>query len=418
MTNFYINKASGPAKLYIRVRHQGNDIKVATDITVDAAKWNKRKEKPSTVAATEQIRRIVDARLLQGPDVSPDEIRHLVQQVYYEQARQWILRAAARPLKMTLNRYIGLYLSEIEEGKRLNYRKKPFSPSSIKSIRYAITVFADYQRFRAVILDFEDIDLNFLGDYSAYLEEERRFKQNTASKCVKELKTIMSVAKFEGYTDNAIFDNPRYGIAREEVDTIALTEEELFRFMMVDVSSMKGKAELARDLFVAGSCSCQRHSDFSKLCIDNLEKIQVDGEEVWMLHFRQQKTGGEVAIPCRPELRAILRKYNYTIPTMTLQVMNRHIKNIAKQAGIDSMVKVSYTKAGKHRTDWVPKWRLVSTHTARRTGATLMYYKGVDVYDIMRITGHRSPEMLRKYIRAEPIDTVRKLHNTPFFRGE
>ena len=56
-----------------------------------------------------------------------------------------------------------------------------------------MTVFADYQRFRDVTLDFEDIDLNFLGDYNAYLEDERRFKQNTASKCVKELKTIMSV---------------------------------------------------------------------------------------------------------------------------------------------------------------------------------------------------------------------------------
>jgi len=77
MTSFYINKASGPAKLYIRVRHQGNDKKVATEITVDAAKWNKRKEKPSTIAATEQIRRVLDAR----------------------------------PLKMRLNRYIGLYLS-------------------------------------------------------------------------------------------------------------------------------------------------------------------------------------------------------------------------------------------------------------------------------------------------------------------
>lgn len=198
MTSFYINKASGPAKLYIRVRHQGNDIKVATDIIVNAAKWNKRKEKPSTIDATERIRKVVDARLLQGPGVSSEEIRNLVHQVYYEQARQWTLRAATRPLKMTLNRYIGLYLSEIRKGKRLNYRKKPFSTSSLKSIRYSMTVFADYQRFRNVTLDFEDIDLNFLGDYNAFLEEERRFKQNTAAKCVKELKTIMSVAKYEG----------------------------------------------------------------------------------------------------------------------------------------------------------------------------------------------------------------------------
>lgn len=418
MTNFYINKASGPAKLYVRVRHQGNDIKVATDITVDALKWNKRKEKPSTMAAAEQIRKTVDAFLLNRKEITPAEIRHLVRQVYYEQSRQWLMRAATQPLKMTLNRYIHQYLAEIDEGKRLNYRKKPFSPASVKSIRWAMEVFADYQHYKDITLDFEDIDLLFLGEYSTYLESVRHFKQNTASKCVRELKSIMAVAKFEQYTDNAFFDNSRYGLAREEVDSVALTEEELFRFMQVDVTAMNGKAELARDLFIAGVCSCQRFSDFSKLGIDNLEKMQADGEEVWVLHFRQQKTGSEVAIPCRPELRALLRKYGYTIPTMTLQVMNRHLKAIAQAAGIDSPVKVSYTKSGRRKTEWRPKWSLVSTHTARRTGATLMYYKGVDVYDIMRITGHRSPEMLRKYIRAEPYDTVRKLHNTPFFRGE
>ena len=89
MTSFYINKANGPAKLYIRVRHQGNDIKVATDITVDAAKWNKRKEKPSTIAATEQKRRVLDAHLLQGPAISSAEIRHLVQQVYGSPNGRW-----------------------------------------------------------------------------------------------------------------------------------------------------------------------------------------------------------------------------------------------------------------------------------------------------------------------------------------
>ncbi len=32
----------------------------------------------------------------------------------------------------------------------------------------------------------------------------------------------------------------------------------------------------------------------------------------------------------------------------------------------------------------------------RRTGATLMYLAGVDVYDIMRVTGHSSPAVLKR----------------------
>lgn len=404
--------------LYVRVRHHGCDIKQATGIKVNVEKWNKRKEKPSTQALAVRIKSAIDSIIDENGGIDNDKVRTVITDIMRQERRSMFLRSVMGPVKMTLNRYIKMYLADIGEGRRLNYRRKPFCDSTVKSIGWAMKVFADYQDTRDCTLDFDDIDLSFLDDYRCYLEDERKFRKNTASKCVKELKSIMAVAKFEQYTDNTFFDNARYGIGREEVSSIALTEEELSRIMLVDISGMPVKAQLARDLFIAGVCTCQRFSDFSKIGKDNLEILDADGVKVWMLHFRQQKTDAEVAIPCRPELKAILRKYDYTIPTMTLQVLNRHIKNIAKAAGIDKPEKVTETVGGKKRTVWVPRWKMVSSHTARRTGATLMYYKGVDVYDIMRITGHRSPEMLRKYIRAEAVDTVRKLHNTPFFRGE
>lgn len=49
------------------------------------------------------------------------------------------------------------------------------------------------------------------------------------------------------------------------------------------------------------------------------------------------------------------------------------------------------------------------THTARRTGATLMYLAGMDIYDIMKITGHTSPAVLKKYIRADELEVVDKI---------
>ena len=57
----------------------------------------------------------------------------------------------------------------------------------------------------------------------------------------------------------------------------------------------------------------------------------------------------------------------------------------------------------------IPKYKLIHTHTARRTGATLMYLDGVDIYDIMKVTGHTTPEMLKKYIKADQLDVVQKL---------
>jgi hypothetical protein len=38
-----------------------------------------------------------------------------------------------------------------------------------------------------------------------------------------------------------------------------------------------------------------------------------------------------------------------------------------------------------------------------------MYLDGIDIYDIMKITGHTSPKMLKKYIRADSLQVVEKL---------
>ena len=38
-----------------------------------------------------------------------------------------------------------------------------------------------------------------------------------------------------------------------------------------------------------------------------------------------------------------------------------------------------------------------------------MYLAGIDIYDIMKVTGHSSPKMLKKYIKADRLEVVRKL---------
>ena len=64
---------------------------------------------------------------------------------------------------------------------------------------------------------------------------------------------------------------------------------------------------------------------------------------------------------------------------------------------------------GKKKVEYTPKWKLVHTHTARRTGATLMYLSGMDLFDIMKITGHTSPASLKKYIKADELDVAQKI---------
>lgn len=46
------------------------------------------------------------------------------------------------------------------------------------------------------------------------------------------------------------------------------------------------------------------------------KKAWIETQEITYLNIRQQKTGAKVAIPCNSQLKAILEKYNYQVPTL------------------------------------------------------------------------------------------------------
>lgn len=78
-------------------------------------------------------------------------------------------------------------------------------------------------------------------------------------------------------------------------------------------------------------------------------------------------------------------------------------------ARINEEIKICSIKGGQYIVEHKKKYKLVYSHTARRTGATLMYLAGIDIYDIMKITGHSNPDILKRYIRADQFDVTKKI---------
>ena len=146
-----------------------------------------------------------------------------------------------------------------------------------------------------------------------------------------------------------------------------------------------------------------RHQDSGKT------KPEIQTREVMYINIRQHKTGAKVAVPVSSECKAILEKYNFQMPHLADQVINRYIKEIGKMADINDIVELEETKGGTIKMQRYEKWQVIHSHTARRTGATLMYLAGMDVYDIMKITGHSTPIMLKKYIKADQLEVVDKI---------
>lgn len=325
--------------------------------------------------------------------------------------------------KETLTQYIARYQREIADGSRLTNKNTIYKLGTVKAVKASMVQFAEYQKATKHRLNFEDVDLAFYRKYTAWLTK-KGYTTNSIGKCIKDLKTILDNAKDDGLHSNEEYKNKKFRVTAEEADNIYLTQAELNAIAQVDLSGMAKGYTDARDVFLAGCYLAQRVGDYNHLTPDNIvveksKQITPDNKvaevEITYVVITQQKTTARVKIPANKAMRELLTRYNNQLPYIWEQKLNQYIKVVARMAGITQVEQVSTTKAGSKDTAFVEKCELVKSHTARRTGATLMYLSGMDVYDICKITGHTSIRNLRKYIKADELDVAEKINKYNYF---
>ncbi|MBQ3873695.1 MAG: site-specific integrase [Bacteroidales bacterium] len=418
---------------------------MASGLEVDIQAWIKSKKSPTTLknfrdanpeltAKMDAIKKNMDAVLKRDTPITKEEMREIIDAVVFAEAREAQQRKKeekakkeAEAKRMTLNKFIDLYKDQVEHGGRQTDKGRNYAPATVRSIKQAMKQFELFQTEMKRTYDFKDIDMNFYYDYTAYLKN-KKYSINSVGKCIKELKAIMNAAEVEGYHTNNAWKDKKFKGTRVEIDSIYLTQEDLDKMMDVDLSKYEEGHTIARDIFMVGVWTAQRVSDYNNIKKEDFstltknvmreeddpkkpgeKKAWIEKQEITYLNIRQKKTGAKVAIPCNTQLKAILEKYNYQLPHLEDQVINRYIKEVAEAAGLTELVEIETTKGGTPQKEKIQKCKLIHTHTARRTGATLMYLAGVDIYDIMKVTGHSSPAMLKKYIKADSLKVVEKL---------
>ena len=420
-------KTAGKAPLYVRVQDVNLKVNLmlSTHLDVDIETWNK----PHTGRAfkayinspdgrrayelSEEIKHSIESLLSQNIRLTSAMTEKLIDDIVYREER---IIAAQKQHYVTLNQYIDRFITSISSGARQTEKGTNYAASTVKSVRAAMTQFGNFQIEKGRNIDFQDVDMNFYHEYTAYLKE-KNYSINSIGKCIKELKTILRAAESEGYEVNPKYKDKKFKGTRIEVDSIYLTRDDLSKIMSADISKLSQGYDLARDIFMVGVWTAQRVSDYNNLSRENIKQHRIPKiidnklvyKEFQTVEIRQKKTGSKVSVPVSSELKSILERYDYQLPHLEDQVLNRYMKDICKLAGLDDTVEVQTTKGGKAVKEFKQKWELVHSHTARRTGATLMYLAGMDYYDIMRITGHTSPTMLKKYIKADSIEVADKI---------
>ena len=132
------------------------------------------------------------------------------------------------------------------------------------------------------------------------------------------------------------------------------------------------------------------------------------------------KTGNMVVIPISDDkLETLLKKYDYCMPSITDQTFNRTIKEVGEKLSkrFPSLAKNERTLLKKQEKDaekrnqvsfkrdaygnvLKPRWQLISTHTARRSGITNMYLSGkYPVQQMRSVSGHKDRRTFLDYVK-------------------
>lgn len=259
-------------------------------------------------------------------------------------------------------------------------------------------------------LQFEDIDLDFYYDFIEFLEQDDK-SLNTIGKHIKNLKSFLNSATQDGFNKNLVYTNSAFKAPKEQTTAIYLDETELKKMADYDFSGYANWGK-ARDKFLIGCYTGQRVSDYNGLTKTNF--YLKDG--VQFFRIKQKKTGKEVFCPITLEIQAILSKYDGNPPPkMNEQDINEFIKEVGRKVGIKEMVTNTYTKGGIQKADEIMKYKLIGTHTARRSFCTNMYKKGMPIYDVMNFSGHSTEREFYKYIRIEKEQRAIKIAQSGYF---
>lgn len=225
---------------------------------------------------------------------------------------------------------------------------------------------------------------------------------------------------------NTEFKSAVFKATSSDVDSVYLTEDELNKIYALKIdeefvkryhesseySGLQTRIEsyqLTKDLFLIGAYTGLRLSDFKRIKPENIadDKLTIIAE----------KTKQKVVIPMHPIVKAILADGFDFERQLSDQKIRLYIKTICKDVGITQILEVRRSTMRGVKVERIPKWKLVGTHTARRSFATNAYLGGVPTLAIMKITGHTKESTFMKYIRISETENADILLTLPFFKA-
>ncbi len=296
--------------------------------------------------------------------------------------------------------YLRKMISRMEKNTCL-YKGKNYASNSIANYRKILRIWPDFEESMGVrSIRFSEIDMDV---YSAFLEfcDANNYMDSTKYQYASLIKAIMNSALEDGCSRNNIQNSKGFVTHRQSsiFRRVYLTREEIAALAGLDLKGNRAM-EKVRDVFLVGCYTGQRFSDYSSMCIDEIETIDIEGTEFKALRKVQRKTGRTVVIPILDDgLLDIIQRWGGRLPKVSISDLNVRIKTLCRMAGVKGEISIPCSRAGSSSRIKKQKYELVSSHTARRSYITNLYMEGrLSTEQIRSISGHSSEDSFKRYL--------------------
>ena len=427
--NIRTNKKNGETPLVSYMRIGGKNHTINLRLMVKISAWNEAAT--STKKKENYLRKLGYTERLLNIEFGVDELKRqnkftrenvekLIQDIVLKEKREQLLeqeklgKEFRRREEKSVKTYITNFVKKMETGETRTVKGELYKHQSIKAWKQFKRVFLDFYDRRH--FSWDEIDKNLINRFLTYLEENKYMKK-TRDKYLSFFKQCISDAEKAGYHTNSVAKSLVRRLTVKESDKtkeIYLTKDELEALYNME---LEGQEEKVRDLFLIGCYTAQRFSDFTSI---HKDCIGTTPRGVRVIRMEQQKTGNKVVVPILDEkLETLLKKYNYNVPPISDQVLNRDIKKIAEKLSVsvpslavkEKTLLKKQEKLAEERGQCTferdgqknvlkPRWQLISTHTARRSAITNMYLSGkYTTPQIMSVSGHHNEDVFWEYVK-------------------
>lgn len=395
--NFYLRSAADKSKenslyLYVTISRLQR-ITLNTGVRVAAKNWNNKqrcfrssaKGAPEKNAELQKMKAKVELSFMKNRDQSFDDLKIKLQSVISPIIQKTSgVPTVAQAFEAFIEDMTGVFSDNYLRGylQVINFVQGKASindkPNELISKQRNITI--------------DKVGATYLNDYVRWMIAEG-YLNATIKKHVKFLKKVLNVNadlyELDGSHSRVknikVSDNKPFWLSHDEIKLI------------IDHEFSSQRRQQVADEWLFRYYSSLRDQDSEQLQQHHVRVVR----GVPSIDFNMMKNTRDFIMPLSDAAVEILERYDYCLPKFSNQEKNRIIKLCFQEVGLNEMVERVSTSGSRRVVNLQPKWKWVTTHTARRSfGRRWMDTVG-DIETLSQYMGHSSSAVTRAYIGWE-----------------